>query len=73
MPTQRITSAAALKRLRAKIGLTQKEFSKRYQIPLETLRGWEQGKRHPDATATSYLTLIAGHPGVIYDLLSRED
>ena len=27
-----------------------------------TLKGWEQGRRRPDATASAYLSVIAGLP-----------
>jgi len=30
-----------IKEIRAKTGLSQAEFSKKYNIPLDTLRGWE--------------------------------
>ena len=32
------------KTLRRALGLTQEEFATRYQIPLGTLRDWEQGR-----------------------------
>ena len=41
--------------------MTQQEFAT-YRIPLATLKGWEQGRRHPDATASAYLTVIASMP-----------
>jgi putative transcriptional regulator len=42
--------------------MTQPEFSKAYKIPLPTLKGWEQGRRQPDATAAAYLSVIASLP-----------
>ncbi|MCQ9616391.1 hypothetical protein L1889_06475 [Paenalcaligenes niemegkensis] len=33
-------------------------FSSAYRIPLATLKGWEQGRRQPDATAAAYLSVI---------------
>ena len=48
------------KTLRRTLGLTQEEFAARFQIPLGTLRDWEQGRAEPDQTAHAYLKAIAG-------------
>jgi putative transcriptional regulator len=48
--------------LRRALGLTQEEFAARYQIPLGTLRDWEQGRSEPDQPARAYLTVIAHDP-----------
>lgn len=48
--------------VRRALGLTQEEFSVRYQIPLGTLRDWEQGRSEPDAPARAYLKVIAADP-----------
>ncbi len=49
--------------IREKLGLSQQAFASAYRIPLATLKGWEQGRRHPDATASAYLSVIAQLPG----------
>jgi putative transcriptional regulator len=51
-----------VKVIRRAFGLTQEEFSARYQIPLGTLRDWEQGCSLPDQTARAYLKVIAVNP-----------
>lgn len=51
-----------IKSLRRALALTQEEFAARYQIPLGTLRDWEQGRREPDQPAKAYLTVIARDP-----------
>ena len=48
--------------LRRALGLTQEEFAARYQIPIGTLRDWEQGRSEPDQPARAYLKVIAGDP-----------
>ena len=53
------------KTLRRALGLTQDEFAKRYQIPLGTLRDWEQGRAEPDQPARAYLKAIAGDPEAV--------
>lgn len=35
------------KRIRLYSGLTQKEFSRIFNIPLRTIENWESGKRNP--------------------------
>jgi putative transcriptional regulator len=50
------------KTLRRALRLTQEAFAARYQIPLGTLRDWEQGKAEPDQSARAYLRAIAGDP-----------
>src|SRR5271166_6006856 len=47
------------------LGLTQAEFAARYEIPLGTLRGWEQGWSTPDQPARVYLTVIAHDPHAV--------
>ena len=48
--------------IREGLGLSQQAFASAYRIPLSTLKGWEQGRRQPDATASAYLSVIAGLP-----------
>jgi putative transcriptional regulator len=47
------------KTLRRALGLTQEEFAARFQIPIGTLRDWEQGRAEPDQPARAYLKVIA--------------
>ena len=51
-----------VKSLRQSLGLTQQAFSDAYHVPLATLKGWELGRRQPDATAAAYLKVIASIP-----------
>jgi putative transcriptional regulator len=53
------------KTLRRTLGLTQEEFATRYQIPIGTLRDWEQGRVEPDQAAQAYLRAIAGNPAAV--------
>jgi len=48
------------KTLRHALALTQDEFATRFQIPIGTLRDWEQGRVEPDQAAQAYLRAIAG-------------
>jgi putative transcriptional regulator len=58
--------------IRRQLGLTQEDFAERYQIPLGTLRDWEQGRTEPDAPAKAYLSAIAGAPELVLEALRRD-
>jgi putative transcriptional regulator len=60
-----------VKTLRRALGLTQEEFAERYQIPVGTLRDWEQGRSEPDQPARSYLKVIARDPEHVRKALAR--
>jgi putative transcriptional regulator len=55
--------------LRRALGLTQEEFAGRYDIPLGTLRDWEQGRTEPDQPARAYLKVIASDPEGVHRAL----
>ncbi len=55
--------------IREELGLSQQAFASAYRIPLATLKGWEQGRRQPDATASAYLSVIARLPQQARDVL----
>lgn len=50
---------ALVKQIRWRLGLSQEEFAARFQIPLGTLRDWEQHRTEPDQAAQAYLKVIA--------------
>ena len=56
--------------LRRALGFTQEEFALRYQIPIGTLRDWEQGRTEPDQPARAYLKVIARDPERVRLILS---
>ncbi len=56
--------------IRRKLRMSQSEFAKAYRIPLATLKGWEQGRRQPDAPAAAYLQVIARKPRETRDALA---
>ncbi|MGB7027821.1 MAG: helix-turn-helix domain-containing protein [Candidatus Acidiferrum sp.] len=59
---KRMKRTPQAKIIRRALGLTQEEFSKRFRIPLGTLRDWEQGRATPDRPTQAYLTVIARSP-----------
>lgn len=60
-----------VKKLREKLEMTQEAFATAYRIPIGTLRDWEQGRKHPDAPARAYLTVIARNPQAVAGLLGE--
>ena len=66
----RMKQTPRLKIIRRALGLTQEEFSIRFQIPLGTLRDWEQGAAQPDQAARAYLKAIAGDAHAVQQALS---
>ena len=57
-----VVEVADARAIREGLGLSQQAFASAYKIPLATLKGWEQGRRQPDATASAYLSVIARLP-----------
>jgi putative transcriptional regulator len=60
-----MTHTPPAKLIRRALGLTQQEFAARFQIPLGTLRDWEQGTSEPDRAARAYLTVIGREPEAV--------
>jgi putative transcriptional regulator len=76
-PDAQPLSDAQLKRMRRPnpkvvhraLGLSQEAFAQQFQIPLGTLRDWEQGRVEPDQAARAYLKVIAGDAEFVRRLL----
>ena len=60
--------ARLVRMTRTDLGLSQPQFAKRFNIPLGTLRDWEQARATPPRFAIAYIKVIAGHP----DLVARK-
>lgn len=51
--------------VRNRLGMTQEAFAAALQIPLATLRNWEQGRTIPDPAAQSLLRAVARDPKAV--------
>ena len=51
-------AAKFARRVRKRLGLSQAEFSERIDVPVETIRNWEQGKRSPTGAAKALLKVL---------------
>jgi putative transcriptional regulator len=69
-PAQETQSGYA-RRVRAATGLTQACFAARIDVPVETVRNWEQGKRAPRGPARALLKLIEHAPHLAFAVLAR--
>jgi putative transcriptional regulator len=69
----RINPTPQVKVIRRALGLSQEDFAACYQIPIETLRDWEEGRVEPDPAAHAYLRVIATEPDMVRKaLISRK-
>jgi putative transcriptional regulator len=66
----RMKRTPQVKIIRRALGLSQGDFAARYQIPIGTLRDWEQGRAIPDQAARAYLKVIARNPEVVRKALA---
>ncbi len=64
-----VVEVADARAIREGLGLSQQAFASAYRIPLATLKGWEQGRRQPDATASAYLSVTARLPEAAREVL----
>ena len=61
--------AKFVRQVRKRCGLTQAAFAERIEVPIETVRNWEQGKRHPRGPARALLRLIDSAPDAAFATL----
>jgi putative transcriptional regulator len=57
--------------IRRALRMTQEEFAAAYQIPVGTLRDWEQGRTEPDQANRAYLKVIAVDPQFVRRALAQ--
>jgi putative transcriptional regulator len=57
--------------IRRALKLTQEEFAEKFQVPIGTVRDWEQERVVPDQAAQAYLKLIAHDPEFVMLALTR--
>lgn len=55
-------AARFARRVRRRLGFSQAEFAERIDVSLDTIRNWEQGKRHPTGAAKALLRVLDKAP-----------
>ena len=58
------------RRIRRRLGLSQVEMARRIDVPHETIRNWEQGKRCPTGAARALLRVLDKAPEVALRVLT---
>lgn len=51
LDNQYFSNRSKIKKFREKAGLTQEEFSKIFEIPIDTVKNWDSGRRSPSKWA----------------------
>lgn len=59
-----------VKKLRAKVGMSQNEFASAFGISVSTLRHWERGDRTPHGPALVLLNVVAKEPETVLRALA---
>ena len=60
-----IPAAIDVKAFRAKVAMSQSEFSRAFGVSKRTLEHWEHGRRVPTGPARAFLTVIAREPDAV--------
>ena len=56
--------AAYVRRIRKRMGMTQRDFAVRINVSVDTLRHWEKGKRLPEGPAKALLRILDKVPEI---------
>ena len=68
---RKMRRVSRIKVLRQRLGMTQAEFADAFQLPITTLRDWEQRRSTPDAPARALLLAIERDPEAMRRLLAE--
>jgi putative transcriptional regulator len=59
-----------VKKIRAKLGVSQTEFAMMIGVSVATLRNWEQGRREPEGPAKALLIVASKDPEAVAKALN---
>lgn len=65
-----VLKPAEIRAIRNSVGMSQSVFASTFRLSLDTLKGWEQGKRKPDAAAANFLHMIKANPEFVQRTLA---
>jgi putative transcriptional regulator len=65
-----VLSPTEIKTIRKSVNMSQATFARSFQLSLDTLKGWEQGKRKPDVAAANFLRVIKADPNFVQRTLA---
>jgi putative transcriptional regulator len=58
-----------VRKLRARMGLSQTRFAAKFGFSLDSIQNWEQGHRQPEGPARILLVVIAKNPKAVEEAL----
>jgi putative transcriptional regulator len=61
-----------VRKLRAKLGLSQTQFAAKFGFSLDSIQNWEQGHRQPEGPARTLLAVIAKNPNAVEQALGSQ-
>ncbi len=64
-----IPDAINVRRIRKKLGMTQKVFAGYFGVNLRTIQDWEQGRRVPSGASKNFLFVIDKEPEAVRRVL----
>lgn len=56
-----------IKKMRLQTGLSQSKFAAMFEIPVATLKDWEQGRRTPPSYVVNMIQMILQYKGLLVD------
>jgi len=65
-----VMSPEEIRAIRAGVRMSRTVFAHKFQLSIDTVKGWEQGKRKPDVAAVNFLRLIKADPQFVLDALA---
>jgi putative transcriptional regulator len=68
----RLLDASYARNVRGRTGLTQAAFAAHIEVPVETVRNWEQGKRSPRGPARALLKVLEQAPDAAFAVLGAK-
>jgi putative transcriptional regulator len=60
-----------VRKIRARLGLSQEAFAETYGFALAAVRDWEQGRRRPERSARILLKIVEKEPDAVTRALAR--
>ncbi|HSR67848.1 MAG TPA: type II toxin-antitoxin system MqsA family antitoxin [Acidobacteriota bacterium] len=69
-PRSRLPEEIDVRKVRERLGMSQRKFAQMFGFSIHSIRNWEQGKRRPEGPARALLTVIAKEPEAVVRSLS---
>ena len=60
-----------VRKIRARLGLSQESFAQTYGFALSAVRDWEQGRRQPERSARILLKVVEKEPEAVMRALAK--